>query len=101
MSDLKYRPLEPGEGLKTQDGYEQTEITNTYDVDGKWFVLPSLWMVDGKPKVLSPKEQFQAMDYYLKKTGKKPRVFDNFLDAESFTKARTKKGGVHSGPLFE
>lgn len=52
------RPFAPGEWLQNPDGGWSSEISVTTQMpDGKWAILPSLWLRDGKPYVAQNEDE--------------------------------------------
>ena len=79
------RPFAPGEMVENPNGGWSSEITNTVQMpDGKWSVVPSLWIVDGKPTRVS---EDQAVEYAMK-SGLPFQRFDSEGAAEKFSQAR-------------
>lgn len=82
------RPFAPGEWLKNPDGGWSSEISVTVTDPsingGKATILPSLWIVDGKPVRV---EEDQAVEY-AKQSGLTFNAFDSIEAAEAAANQR-------------
>lgn len=82
------RPLGPGEWIKNKNGSWSNEITSTVEDKnlngGKPTVVPTLWMVDGKPTTVSEDEAARL----AATSGLKFPSFSTMKDAEKFANAR-------------
>lgn len=78
------RPFAPGEMVENPGGSWSSEITVTTPLDGKWAVLPSLWLVDGKPTRVS---EDQATEF-AKRSGLNFKTFDTEAQADQFSTDR-------------
>ena len=97
-----YRPFQPGEFVSNPDGSRSTERTVTFEMDGKFVNVPSLWMGKYGPVRLTDQEHiYRVMDDYERGTGKRFKRFNSIEDALDVARKRTISGGAASGPLAE
>jgi hypothetical protein len=84
------RPLGPGEYRQNPDGSISTEITASFNIDGRETVIPTLWMSPDGPVELSPDDAINAAQNYERQTGKQFPRFDSVAEADAFTRKRHK-----------
>jgi hypothetical protein len=81
------RPLGPGEYIKNTDGSWSNEYSTTVQLGDKWSVVPTLWLKNGKPTILT---EDQAADT-AKQSGLTFQSFPDESAAEAFSQQRENK----------
>jgi hypothetical protein len=78
------RPFGPGEYLSNPDGSWSSEMTTSVPVNNQWWVVPTLWMVNGVPHRVS---EDQAAEY-AQQSGLVWPTFDSPNLAQHFSRRR-------------
>jgi hypothetical protein len=87
------RPLVSGEFI-------QKSVHMSVNIDGKEILVPTAWMVNGKPEVVENDKAIEyALEYEKIANVSFPR-FDTPEEATKFSKERSTAGGVFTGPLW-
>jgi hypothetical protein len=95
------RPFQGNERRPNADGSYSTELTATVQLpDGSWSNVPSLWMGPQGPVELNEEEQIMRAMQFFENTGAEFNRYGTLDEAEREAVARSKAGGVGTGPLY-
>jgi hypothetical protein len=80
------RPLGPGEAVQMIDGGITSEETWTVQMpNGKWSVIPGLWLVNGVPTKVT---EDQARQYAIQSKLNWPYTYDTLPEADAYAQQR-------------
>ena len=96
----QFRPLQGDERRQNPDGSYSTEITRTdQDPQGRYRVHPSLWMGPNGQPIEAPEEGSGLLADMYEQFGYEFPRFGSLQESEDWATARSKQGGVGTGPL--